>query len=441
MADLKTETVKKTLIFCFDGTCNDPGGVKNYAEDQSITNILKLHILFGGYLRDESKRQPDDGTIVTDDDSHQQSFYYKGVGTYGGKLRRFLNMALAPENADVKSILDAATEDLVEHYEKGDHVLVFGFERGAALARRFASVAREKSGKEGLKIDFLGVFDTVAAISSYSRGLGRDFSPETKPASDVVVENDVMSPNIMSPNIMKAVHLVALDENRIALQPTLFDHDPEGRITEVWFPGTNSDVGGGYWYDGLSDSALEYMIKKVEQKCAGHVRILDPEEIDYDQLNGEDGTQITKDDIDIKPSVKGALHKHKQKTKTTVTTIRIVVVKIAKVVGAVLASAVVGIATDGIAGKIVSQIVGQITGITVGIIVGGIIIDKTINKIGLNPREVKIAGSHPNDVHPMVHASVQHRYKEVMGYRPQALRDVKYYLTDDKQVNEVRQKV
>ena len=454
MADLKTETVKKTLIFCFDGTCYDPEYAEDHAEGWGITNILKLHILFGGNLRDESRS-------LTNDSLCQRSFYYRGVGTYGGWFRKLINITFAPENGDVKRIVDEAIKDLDDQYPKDSqvdcHVLVFGFSRGAALARRFAAKARGKSGIKDLKIDFLGVFDTVAAISSFSRGLGIGFNPETKPSSSVVYEDPYIKEHVQ-----KVVHLVSLDENRVTSQPTLFNQDGSGRITEVWFPGVHSDIGGGYWYDGLSDSALEYMIKKVEEECGGHVRILDPEEIDYDQLNGEDGTQITKDDIDIKPSVKGTLHKHKRKTITTSTTVGAIAGLVAgTMVGlmvGLIVGAIVDITTDGIAGEIVVFIVGAIADITtggitegiageiadgiadgiageiageiaggiVGLIVGGVITRKLINKITLLPRSIRIAEKPHEGLYPMVHASVQRRYKEVTEYRPYTLRNAKY---------------
>ncbi len=412
------EKVKKTLIFCFDGTCNDPEDVENYVDDGSITNIRKLHVLFEADLCEESKNRVDDGTSLTKDGSHQKSFYYPGIGTYGCWIMRLYNKTLAPEHADVKRILNDAIEDLNKHYrkEENDHVLIFGFSRGAALARRFASVAREEPGMEDLKIDFLGVFDTVTAISSLSR-IGTDLSVKTKPANDIVFANGTM----MSQDVKKAVHLVALDENRIAFQPTLFDYDPV-RITEVWFPGTHSDVGGGYWYDGLSDVALKYMIEKVKQECGEYVWIPNPDDVDYDRLNDGDGRKITKDDINRKPLVDGILHEHKRKI-TNITTI------------------ITAVITAGITAGIAA---GVTAGITAGVIVGlivGLIVRKMISKITLNPREVRIAKD-PAGKHPMVHESVQLRYKKVAGYRPHALRDAEYFLTtDDCQAGEGRQGV
>ncbi len=340
--------MKETLIFCFDGTCNDPEDAEDRAKDGSITNILKLHILFGGDLSNEAK-------IPTDNGSQQRSFYYSGVGTYGFLLQKFYNMAFAPENADVRRILNAAIDDLKDHHHEDCRVLIFGFSRGAALARRFAAVAKKKTGIKNLKIDFLGVFDTVAAIS------GTDFSAETKPASDVVFEN-----GIMSQDVLKAVHLVALDENRVTFQPTLFDHEPDSnRITEIWLPGVHADVGGGYWFDGLSDLALEYMVNKIREECVGYVRIINPKEVDYVQLNDEDDTQITNDCMTRKALVNGKLHEHKP------------------------------------------------------IILRG---------KRLHSRKIRIAKGSPG-VHPRVHASVRLRYKEVPDYRPRALEGAQYVVT------------
>ncbi len=362
----------KTLIFCFDGTGNDPKDVGNFSQDESITNILKLHILFGGNLEDEP-------TIKNPMDSQQRSFYYSGVGTQGIWPRKWINKVFAPDfkgwfgkliNPDVRRILKTAIENLRDHYKDGDHVLVFGFSRGAALARRFAVVAREKAKISNLKIDFLGVFDTVAAMGV------PDLKEETKPESDVVFENCGMSKDVE-----KAVHLVALDENRIAFRPTLFDFEPD-RITEVWFPGVHSDVGGGYWYDGLSDLALDYMIKKIKQHCGEFVQILDPNipgAVDYSKFFDQEDPKITEDDIVIRPIVKGVVHEHKRMR---------------------------------------------------------ILARKT-----LRSRSVRI--THPPKEeypmeHPMVHVSVQERYESVTGYRPVALRDVKYvFLYDDDKTSPV----
>jgi uncharacterized protein (DUF2235 family) len=37
----------------------------------------------------------------------------------------------------------------------------------------------------------------------------------------------------------------------------------EARVTQVWFPGVHSDVGGGHEESGLSDIALKWMIERA----------------------------------------------------------------------------------------------------------------------------------------------------------------------------------
>ena len=104
-------------------------------------------------------------------------------------------------------------------------------------------------------------------------------------------------------NISKAVHLVSIDEKRIVFQPTLFNQDK--RILEVWFSGVHSDVGGGYWFDGLSDVTLEFMIDTIKDD----LQLLDKNQLNYDYLkimNSKDS--IAWDDINIKPLVEGVLH-------------------------------------------------------------------------------------------------------------------------------------
>ena len=40
---------------------------------------------------------------------------------------------------------------------------------------------------------------------------------------------------------------------------------PNDRITEIWFSGVHSDIGGGYWHDGLADASLTFMIDECKE--------------------------------------------------------------------------------------------------------------------------------------------------------------------------------
>lgn len=303
------ETSHKTLAFCFDGTSNDPGDAGGFKEDESITNILKLHILMGGGLEDD--RSP----TKTPSGNGQRTFYYNGIGAREGKSRipllgklyhsgrSLVNMVVAPSFGDAKRILDDAKEDFDgADYQAGDCLVIFGYSRGAALARKFAATLLRDH--QHCKVSFLGVFDTVAAMNGIHR-------KGDKISSDVVFEDGTLHSRIE-----KAVHLVAVDEDRVSFTPTLINEDAENpdRILEVWFPGVHGDVGGGCWADGLSDNALAFMIDRCKEALGDAIAIADGEDPasihkllakQDDALAGLDA-----DDIAIHPLINGPLHVH-----------------------------------------------------------------------------------------------------------------------------------
>ena len=150
---------------------------------------------------------------------------------------------------------------------------------------------------------FLGVFDTVAAMNGIHR-------KGEKISSDVVFENGTLNSRVK-----RAVHVVALDEDRVPFTPTLINRDAASpdRILEAWFPGVHSDVGGGYWYDGLSDVALEFMIRQCKQALQDDVSIAQGDSGSIRQLLARQGSQLaelTADDIAIHPLVNGVMHLH-----------------------------------------------------------------------------------------------------------------------------------
>lgn len=277
----------KKLIFCFDGTSNDPSDAGDFFSDSSISNVLKLHAFFGGSLHPLN--------AANAKVKGQRSFYYSGVGTRGGWLRKALNSAFAPADSDIEEIIDEAKKDLKKHYREGDEIYIFGFSRGAAIARMFAAKHIDKR-----DVRLLGVFDTVAAIKG-----SLDLRRGSLPGSGILFENGTIGRHIN-----RAVHLVSLDEKRIAFQPTLINKDPK-RVEEIWFAGVHSDIGGGYWFDGLSDITLQYMCECAE---AEGLTLLSTGQIKYSTLqdpdkgfNGEEDS-ICKDDLAILPLTNGTMH-------------------------------------------------------------------------------------------------------------------------------------
>ncbi|MDE0129659.1 MAG: DUF2235 domain-containing protein [Gammaproteobacteria bacterium] len=360
----------KTLVFNFDGTGNEPSDAGEFAQDESISNVLKLHVLMGGGL------ESDETGVETPDGEEQRAFYYNGIGTREGDLRipllgrlysagrSLVNMAFAPRWGDAARILREANEDFGEAYENGDRVAVFGFSRGAALARKFvAMILSEDSDRE---VAFLGVFDTVAAMDGMHR-------KGEKISTDVVFENGTLHEGVK-----RAVHIVSLDEDRVTFTPTLINKDDSSpdRILEVWFPGVHSDIGGGYWHDGLSDLALEFMIGECQTALGGGIRIHDGDRdtvrnlLDARGLIEDQGKGLPAMDVDdfvIHPMAAGTLHEH----------------------GGLIAKAG----------------------------------DQAPRRVCVNHNDRP-----DRDAVPLVHHSVRKRFNSVPGYRPAALRGLEFSL-------------
>lgn len=285
--------MSKVLIFNFDGTSNEPedavqGTDRTGAiDDDNITNVLKFHLLCGGDL----KEAPPEAH------ASQISLYYNGVGTYGNFFQRMFNAGLASNRWDVARILAKAKGDFAKHYTPGDKILVTGFSRGAALARRFASVIEHQvTGNDIAE----AVFDTVAAIGV------PNLSKAERPQSEVVFENG----HTLPAKVCAAVHMVSLDEKRKAFQPTLMN--AEAKVQEVWFAGAHSDVGGGYYFDGLADVAFRFMLNWIEE-LQWSIAIQSPSQVDYAALVDEDaGYRISPDDVSIDPDSFGKNHEQER---------------------------------------------------------------------------------------------------------------------------------
>lgn len=123
-------------------------------------------------------------------------------------------------------------------------VFVFGFSRGALIARHFTAWLE----KLGVEVAYLGLWDTVDAT------LGLDVA-EVAPA-----------------NVRSARHALSRDETRrfyahIPLRPTSSDDGGKTvcRVEELVFPGSHSDVGGLFEDDHtVADAALAWIAEGAE---------------------------------------------------------------------------------------------------------------------------------------------------------------------------------
>lgn len=270
----------KNIVVCCDGTANE------FAQNR--TNVIKLY------------------STLDPDGPEQVSFYHPGIGTmepFGSlspitrKLTRLLGMAVG---YGLGNDIRDAYAFLMQSYEPGDQIYLFGFSRGAFTVRAVASLIHMygmiRKGNEPLipyairmlmgiqrakspndvaeyfdlahqfletmacakpQIRFVGVWDTVSSVGW--------------------IENPLHLPaEANNPDIEIGRHAVSIDEHRAFFrshlwQPPSDPTKPRGPrdVMQVWFPGVHCDVGGGYpeAESGISKYALKWILD--EAKAAG----------------------------------------------------------------------------------------------------------------------------------------------------------------------------
>lgn len=208
-----------------------------------------------------------------------------------------------------------AYEWLVQNYNEGDEIFIFGFSRGAYTARALAGLVAiegiltrgapigtgelyeryklqqfslwklKETGSANTtslslqdqwilkysrptQIKFVGVWDTVGSIG-WSKGNIPKISRS---------KFDYLHTGLRI-HILNAYHALAIDEKRADFSPTLWDKripiSPLEKIAvprsvssveQRWFAGAHANVGGGYATDLLPQRPLQWMMKKAEMQ-------------------------------------------------------------------------------------------------------------------------------------------------------------------------------
>lgn len=245
----------KNIVICCDGTGNEYG--------KNNTNVVGLY-------------------SVALNNQEQITFYDPGVGTGGweyeestGDLRSKSDQATG--EGLMNNVLDAY-RFLMEKYNPGDRIYLFGFSRGAFTVRSLAGMlykvgllhhANDNLLEYAAKIyntpknddiahgflntfatpcqvHFIGVWDTVESLVMNA---GKKFHNTT-----------------LHPDIKYGYQALSIDEVRKDFPPCLWNPanvTTNQKIVQVWFAGVHSDVGG--WYDerGLSNITLNWMLDKA----------------------------------------------------------------------------------------------------------------------------------------------------------------------------------
>lgn len=251
----------KSIVICCDGTGNEYG--------ENNTNVVETY------------------TICTKA-KDQVVYYDPGVGTGGweylegkpwGKSLRAVNDEATGDG--LQKNVDDAYAFLMETYQAGDKLYLFGFSRGAFTVRSLAGMlykvgllppdndnlieyASKLYNTEGnLKVahgfkdtfsqpcpvHFIGVWDTVSSLAMNAKKKWHNSS--------------------LNPEAKYGYQALAIDEQRKDFPPCLWEEKnlAQGqKIEQVWFAGVHSNVGG--WYDerGLSNIALHWMMGKAKAR-------------------------------------------------------------------------------------------------------------------------------------------------------------------------------
>lgn len=232
----------------------------------------------------------------------QKIFYSAGVGTKKGE--KFTGGAFG---IGINEEVIAAYEWLIENYEDGNRIFIFGFSRGAFTARSLAGfistcgllkagspvslnqlyeryrkgnatsiltlqhkdtgLSQEdlwlKEYSRPIPVWFQGVWDTVGKL-----GMPIPLMPHVSRSDFNFLETDLHI------NDTHAYHALAIDEHRPAFRPTLWmkTTPPSGdspapreffNVEQRWFVGAHANVGGGYENDLLAQAPLKWLMGKA----------------------------------------------------------------------------------------------------------------------------------------------------------------------------------
>lgn len=288
----------KRLVFCFDGTWNK-------IDSESPTNVAKLA----------------QAVCHTYKGVRQIVHYDEGIGTkfLERKLGGAFGYGLAGNVAE-------AYHFLVLNYEPGDDIFAFGFSRGAFTARSFVGLLRNCGIISRRELDEIGnavaLYRSRAPDAHPGSQRMREFRYRTRPdlclpgdrewrrqtigderdSTDLTVEyvgvwDTVASlgipPHVGLPRFLSskyqfhdarlskfvkaARHAVAADERRITFSPSLWtnlddlnpDSATEMPYQQMLFPGPHGAVGGGGPIVGLSDAALDWVLRGALMRKLG----------------------------------------------------------------------------------------------------------------------------------------------------------------------------
>ncbi|KAH9070704.1 hypothetical protein EDB83DRAFT_2221677 [Lactarius deliciosus] len=279
----------RILVLCFDGTTNEFGGTN--------TNVVKLYSLLRKDMED------------------QLCYYQAGIGTY------FQPGVVSPLFEKAAEILDDTIawylyqhimdgyKFLMQNYNVGDKVCLFGFSRGAYTARALAGMlhkvgllSRDNIEQIPFAYELYKSDDNDALAQEFKMAFSREVPIEFVGVWDTVASvgfiiSETLPFTYVNTTIRVFRQALSLDEHRAKFLPNLYcysvpnkpvkkdlggddklkpaqgtvpgrkDEIYETDAKEVWFAGCHTDVGGGSTPDStkhsLANIPLRWMIQEV----------------------------------------------------------------------------------------------------------------------------------------------------------------------------------
>jgi uncharacterized protein (DUF2235 family) len=306
----------RKLVVCCDGTWNTP---------RNETNVFRTYRFLRERLGNPAEVNQKNGVTTcggrAGDGTEVLLFYDRGIGTDW-----FSRMAGGAAGVGLSDNVRDAYHFLGQNFVPDSEIYIFGFSRGAYTARslcgfiKAAGLLVRPSVKDvwrayvdcyatgggiiarpggwsldgvrdwlvaragdavgrlgddvaslprhaGVKIRFIGVYDTVGA-------LGVPLTAAAKVNEPIVGFHDTT----LGDTVEHAVQALAVDEKRGPYVPTLWTQAANAAalagqsVLQVWFPGVHSDVGGGYGDKGIGNITWDFMMRQA----AARGLVIDP---------------------------------------------------------------------------------------------------------------------------------------------------------------------
>lgn len=188
------------------------------------------------------------------------ALYIEGVGTRRGAADSLRGQAtgrhelgvwalLEPLAARISGVIDTFIQHNPGRGIRAVELDLFGFSRGAAAARHFANGLAGVGLGYPLALNFIGLFDTVAAIWAPFKG---NFSAANR-------DYDGLQLGLREGLARQAVQLTASDEQRVNFPLVASDND-------LPLPGSHTDIGGGYLPEEQELLRLERPFSSLEPR-------------------------------------------------------------------------------------------------------------------------------------------------------------------------------